>query len=326
MYVIYRLNYRFLFVLLSVINITPVNGFCDEEFSLVRGLLLNAKINQKNEKDLQASTTKCFSFSSRKVESQAPLHFSGSVIVKMEDKDLLSETLFEDLGCSKMLNQIKKGNRTPEEAEKYIDEVVADFIQQGPSDQELEKVRNQAETNNQFGQIEVMNRAMNLAYSALLGDPDLINTDLIMPSKAFRLPKNEQHTLCFEAVRPEFAREVKAGDIVVAGENFGMGSSRPIGDVMRGAGIAAVIAESINGLFFRNSINYAFPAMECPGVMALFNEGDVAQVNFHDGAVRNLTAGKSITAKALPAKLLDLLQAGGIYPLLEQKGIIEPQT
>ena len=71
-----------------------------------------------------------------------------------------------------------KGNRTPLEAEKYLDEVVNEFLKQGPSDQELEKVRNQAETNNQFGQIEVMNRAMNLAYSALLGDPDLINTDL----------------------------------------------------------------------------------------------------------------------------------------------------
>jgi (E)-4-hydroxy-3-methylbut-2-enyl-diphosphate synthase len=69
---------------------------------------------QKYKKDLQCSNTKCFSFSSRKVESQAPLHFSGSVIVKIEDNDLLSETLFEDLGCSKMLNQIKKGNRTPE--------------------------------------------------------------------------------------------------------------------------------------------------------------------------------------------------------------------
>ena len=66
--------------------------------------------------------------------------------------------------------------------------------------------------------------------------------------------------------------------------------------------------------------------MECAGVMALFNEGDIAQVDFADGTVRNDTAGKTLQAKVLPSKTLDLLQAGGIYPLLEQQGIIEPQT
>jgi 3-isopropylmalate/(R)-2-methylmalate dehydratase small subunit len=58
----------------------------------------------------------------------------------------------------------------------------------------------------------------------------------------------------------------------------------------------------------------------------LFSEGDVAHVNFIDGTIRNVTTGKTLCAKVLPAKLLDLLQAGGIYPLLERKGIIEPQT
>jgi 3-isopropylmalate/(R)-2-methylmalate dehydratase small subunit len=87
-----------------------------------------------------------------------------------------------------------------------------------------------------------------------------------------------------------------------------------------------VIAESINGLFFRNCVAYAFPAMACPGVSTLFSEGDVAQVNFIDGTVRNVTSGGTLKAKVLPAKLLDLLRAGGIYALLEQQGIIEPQT
>ena len=79
-------------------------------------------------------------------------------------------------------------------------------------------------------------------------------------------------------------------------------------------------------MFFRNCVNYAFPAMECAGVSGLFAEGDVAQVDFAAGTVRNATSGKSLNAKVLPSKLLDLLQAGGIYPLLEQQGIIEPQT
>ena len=105
-----------------------------------------------------------------------------------------------------------------------------------------------------------------------------------------------------------------------------MGSSRPASRSLKLLGIACVIAESINGLFFRNCVNYAFPAMECPGVSALFEEGDVAQVDFHGGTVRNTGSGRTLAAKVLPAKLLDLLQAGGIYPLLELKGIIEPQT
>ena len=66
--------------------------------------------------------------------------------------------------------------------------------------------------------------------------------------------------------------------------------------------------------------------MECPGVSASFEEGDTAQVDFNEGTVRNARSGKTLDAKVLPAKLLDLLQAGGIYALLEQKGIIEPQT
>mgnify|MGYP003705225967 CR=1 FL=1 len=78
--------------------------------------------------------------------------------------------------------------------------------------------------------------------------------------------------------------------------------------------------------FFRNCVNYAFPAMECAGVTELFDEGDVCAVDFDSGSVRNVTSGKSLAAKVLPAKLLDLLSAGGIYPLLEMKGIIEPQN
>jgi 3-isopropylmalate/(R)-2-methylmalate dehydratase small subunit len=156
--------------------------------------------------------------------------------------------------------------------------------------------------------------------------PDNINTDLIIPSGSIFLSAADQAKLVFKANRPGWVDEMRPGDIIIAGKNFGMGSSRPASRSLKILGVGCVIAESINGLFFRNCVNYAFPAMECPGVMAMFAEGDVAQVNFHDGAVRNLTSGKTLTAKVLPAKLLDLLQVGGIYPLLEQQGIIEPLT
>ena len=155
---------------------------------------------------------------------------------------------------------------------------------------------------------------------------DNINTDLILPNRAFYLTPEEQVTYVFSANRPGWAEQVQKGDILIGGKNFGMGSSRPASRSLKNLGISCVIAESINGLFFRNCVNYAFPAMECPGIADLFSEGDVAQVNFDDGAIRNVTTGKTLKARTLPVKLLDLLQAGGIYPLLEKQGIIEPQA
>ena len=155
---------------------------------------------------------------------------------------------------------------------------------------------------------------------------DNINTDLILPVTAFLLTPQEQTRFVFKANRPGWVDQVKPGDILIGGRNFGMGSSRPASRSLKNLGISCVLAESINGLFFRNCVNYAFPAMECPGASDLFAEGDIAQVDFTSGAVRNKTTGKALKAKVLPAKLLDLLQAGGIYPLLELKGIIEPQT
>ena len=156
--------------------------------------------------------------------------------------------------------------------------------------------------------------------------PHNINTDLIIPSGSIYLSAADQAKLVFKANRPGWIDEMRPGDIMIAGKNFGMGSSRPASRSLKIIGVACVIAESINGLFFRNCVNYAFPAMECPGVMALFSEGDIAQVNFQDGAVHNKNSAKTLNAKVLPAKLLDLLQAGGIYPLLEQQGIIERQS
>jgi 3-isopropylmalate/(R)-2-methylmalate dehydratase small subunit len=154
---------------------------------------------------------------------------------------------------------------------------------------------------------------------------DLINTDLIMPSKAFRMPRAEQHTLCFEAVRPGWAQQVRPGDIIVAGENFGMGSSRPIGDVMRAAGIVAVIAESINGLAMRTCVNSSLPAISCPGVSGLFEDGDIARIDFLAGKVENVTRGKSIQTHPLAPLLAEIVAAGGVIPMLIKEGYIHAE-
>ena len=154
--------------------------------------------------------------------------------------------------------------------------------------------------------------------------PDNINTDLILPSASFYLTPQEQTRFVFQANRPGWVDQVQKGDIIVGGKNFGMGSSRPAARSLRNLGLGCLIAESINGLFFRNCVNFAFPAMACVGVDAAFNEGDVAEVDFLAGTVRNVTQGKSLQASTLPKKLLDLLDAGGVYPLLERQGIIDP--
>jgi 3-isopropylmalate/(R)-2-methylmalate dehydratase small subunit len=155
---------------------------------------------------------------------------------------------------------------------------------------------------------------------------DNINTDLILPIRAFYLPAEEQARHVFQANRPGWVDEMKPGDILIGGKNFGMGSSRPAARSLRNLKLACLVAHSINGLFFRNAVNFAFPALECPGVQDAFEEGDVAEVDFEAATVKNVTRGRTLTGRAMPPKLLDLVKAGGIYPLLEKEGLIAPRA
>lgn len=154
---------------------------------------------------------------------------------------------------------------------------------------------------------------------------DHINTDLILPNVAFRLPRAEQHRLCFEAIRPGWVDQVAPGDIVVAGENFGMGSGRPVGAILLACGIRGVVAESVNGLCLRNCVNYSLPAIDCPGVTALFADGDRAEIDFRTGRVANLTTGRSLDGRPLPELLAGIITAGGVIPMLVREGYIEPE-
>ncbi len=91
-------------------------------------------------------------------------------------------------------------------------------------------------------------------------------------------------------------------------------------------GLACLVADSINGLFYRNAVNFALPAMECAGVEALFDEGDSAEVDFASGLVRNLDRGASLPGRAIPPQLLRIVDAGGIFALLESEGLIAPKA
>jgi 3-isopropylmalate/(R)-2-methylmalate dehydratase small subunit len=151
---------------------------------------------------------------------------------------------------------------------------------------------------------------------------DHVNTDLIMPMRVISLPRRERPRWAFSADRPGWADEVRPGDVIVGGENFGTGSSRPAAEVLKDLGIACVLAETINGLFLRNCVNYALPALEARGVVAAFAEGDEAEIAFESGSIRNRSRGTELRGEPWPPMLLDVLSAGGLIPLLEKRGLL----
>lgn len=155
---------------------------------------------------------------------------------------------------------------------------------------------------------------------------DNINTDLILPIQAYYLSVEEQARWVFSANRPGWSSIVQKGDILIGGRNFGMGSSRPAARSLRNLGLGCLLAESINGLFYRNAVNFAFPAMEVPGIVDAFTEGDTAEVSFTEARVVNLRTETALNGIAMPAPLMRILEAGGIYPLLEREGLVAAST
>lgn len=152
---------------------------------------------------------------------------------------------------------------------------------------------------------------------------DGIDTDLMMPQVAMAKPIEEQVRYVFRANRPGWVDLVEPGDILVGGRNFGLGSSRPAPKVFKHMGLAALVAESIGSLFFRNCVNFAFPCMECPGVTGLFKEGETALIDFRTGTVTNVDTGRSLSGTALPPELVAVIRAGGVVPLLQKEGYLE---
>ncbi len=155
---------------------------------------------------------------------------------------------------------------------------------------------------------------------------DNINTDLMLPNhvNAGSATLDEQAREVFGANRPGWVDEMRPGDFIVGGKSFGMGSNRPASRSLRHLGVACVLAESINGLFFRNSVNFGLLALECPGVAAAFEELQTAEVSLLDFTVRNRESGRVLQAKPIPENLLAMMQGGGVYPLLEKQGLVAP--
>jgi len=148
---------------------------------------------------------------------------------------------------------------------------------------------------------------------------DDINTDLIQRTVIMHLPLAEQAKLCLETIDPSFAAKVSPGDILVAGQNFGCGSSRPAHAVLKALGLGAIIAESFARAFFRSSISGGLLVTPCPGILELVNTGDPIELDVAAGQVRNLTSGKSLTFEPLPDFLREMAECGGEKPYLKAR-------
>ena len=150
---------------------------------------------------------------------------------------------------------------------------------------------------------------------------DQINTDYMHPSFAQKYPWEElkKHIL---HIHKGFAAGCRPGDVIVAGNNFGCGSSRQQapGNLKR-LGIGCVVAESIGRIFYRNCLAIALPVMAFKGVSDLFQEGDPLELDFEHARVKNLANGKELQGPILPGDLIQIVKQGGILPLLRMQAI-----
>jgi len=149
---------------------------------------------------------------------------------------------------------------------------------------------------------------------------DDIDTDLIIPGRYLVLKDEKDLAACaMEGCDPEFAKNVKPGDIIVGGRNFGCGSSREHAPIaIKGAGVSAVLADSFAGIFYRNSINIGLPLIEIKDISKHVSQGDEIEIEMEKGTLKNLNTGKEFKIKRLPEFMVEILSEGGLIPYLKK--------
>lgn len=148
--------------------------------------------------------------------------------------------------------------------------------------------------------------------------PADVDTDQLAPGHAMKHGLDVIARHCLEAVRPEFARQVRPGDVIVAGENFGIGSSREqAASVLAQLGVAAVIAPSFSGLYFRNAFNVGLLLLTCREAKKIL-DGDALTFDARAGSVRR-ARGEVLACEPIPGFLLDMVEAGGLLPQLKKR-------
>ena len=150
--------------------------------------------------------------------------------------------------------------------------------------------------------------------------PDNVDTDLIIPDRYLNTPDAKELALhCMEDIDTEFVKKVQPGDVMVAGWNFGCGSSRehaPL--VIKTCGTGCVIAKSFARIFYRNAINIGLPILECEEAAEEIQAEDEVMVNFDTGTITNVTTGKTYQAQPFPPFIQNIIRAGGLLKSLKE--------
>ena len=153
--------------------------------------------------------------------------------------------------------------------------------------------------------------------------PDNVDTDVIIPARYLNAPDEKSlASHCMEDIDAAFAGSVEPGDIVVAGANFGCGSSREHAPLaLKSCGVMWVIAASFARIFYRNAINIGFPILECPEAAAAIQPGDKVTVDFQTGVITDETQGKTFQAAPFPPFINGIIESGGLLKSLKARGV-----
>lgn len=150
---------------------------------------------------------------------------------------------------------------------------------------------------------------------------DNVDTDVIIPARYLNSASEaELAKHCMEDIDIDYVNKVKPGDIIVAGYNFGCGSSREHAPMaIRGSGASCVIAASFARIFYRNSINLGYPILECPEAADAIMNGDEVSVDFESGLIKDETTGQEFKAVPFPAFIGEIIKQGGLLPYLKAR-------
>ena len=148
-----------------------------------------------------------------------------------------------------------------------------------------------------------------------------VDTDVIIPARHLNTQDHKElASHCMEDIDKDFVNKVQEGDIMVAGDNFGCGSSREHAPIaIKAAGIDCVIATTFARIFYRNSINIGLPIMECPEASEKIDAGDEVEVDFDSGIIKNITKGEEYQAHPFPESIQKIIKAGGLLKSIAEE-------
>lgn len=148
-----------------------------------------------------------------------------------------------------------------------------------------------------------------------------VDTDLIIPARYLNTADPQELAAhCMEDADPGFAKAVRQGDILVAGKNFGCGSSREHAPIaIKAAGVSCVIAATFARIFYRNAVNIGLPILECPEAAAALQQGDVVEVDLSTGIIKNLSRPGEHQAAPFPPFIQEIIKAGGLINYVQER-------